>query len=504
MRRSDVDEDDDIRPHPESAGASGRGPAGEHVRSTERRHRESARAEALEELAAGRGWDCRQCGGRNVKARLTCYKCSRAREGTCEQDSSDDVVTEDEDAFRQFSRKPKKRGGRRHPGKGDRKKRSRKKVRRPGFSSRKGRNKKAHAEHGNQLNLVYWGTMLALIPLGYKGVVQIDNVVEDVMGSVSVNTVLLVDKMGSQGVALVETMGLFLRATLMSMFVVFMTWCGWTVSRKCRNKAMHRLHGNMLGEGQRTKKFMTRTGHVFVTEELVLGRNVMKCTCKAFIDLGTECQHIIVARQRWADQPLTGGVASTIGEDRAGGAGETLQAVPILDEVTSPGFSLRSRSAPSRSEYVEVGCLQGLVSKAKELGTGSRNKQPRVASAERDDARGQSSGLVRDDFSSPLATSEGCICNRCSTTFVRNRTPRDRCDLTTFPGLTRLCSIFPGEALWIALWRSRSSRPWIRFTLHTTRRSMTTRILPSSVTIWPCWAPRRIRSSSARSRMRSL
>ncbi|CAJ1403243.1 unnamed protein product [Effrenium voratum] len=120
------------------------------------------------------------------------------------QDSSDDVVTEDEDAFRQFSRKPKKRGGRRHPGKGDRKKRSRKKVR----------------------------------------------------------------------------------------------------------------------------------------------------------------------RQRWADQPLTGGVASTIGEDRAGGAGETLQAVPILDEVTSPGFSL---------------------------------------SAERDDARGQSSGLVRDDFSSPLATSEGAV-----------------------------------------------------------------------------------------------
>ena len=318
-------------------------------------------------------------------------------------------MTEDEDAFRQFSRKPKKRGGRRHPGKGDRKKRSRKKVRRPGFSSRKGRNKKAHAEHGNQLNLVYWGTMLALIPLGYKGVVQIDNVVEDVMGSVSVNTVLLVDKMGSQGVALVETMGLFLRATLMSMFVVFMTWCGWTVSRKCRNKAMHRLHGNMLGEGQRTKKFMTRTGHVFVTEELVLGRNVMKCTCKAFIDLGTECQHIIVPRQRWADQPLTGGVASTIGEDRAGSAGETLQAVPILDEVTSPGFSLRSRSAPSRSEYVEVGCLQGLVSKAKELGTGSRNKQPRVASAERDDACGQSSGLVRDDFSSPLATSEGAV-----------------------------------------------------------------------------------------------
>ena len=313
MRRSNVDEDDDVRPHPESASASGRGPAGEHVWSTERRHRESALAEALEELAAGRGWDCRQCGGRNVKARLTCYKCSRAREGTCEQDSSD------EDVLRQFSRKPKKRGGRRHPGKGDRKKRSRKKVRRPGFSSRKGRNKKAHAEHGNQLNLVYWGTMLALIPLGYKGVVQIDNVVEDVMGSVSVNTVLLVDKMGSQGVALVETMGLFLRATLMSMFVVLMTWCGWTVSRKCRNKAMHRLHGNMLGEGQRTKKFMTRTGHVFVTEELVLGRNVMKCTCKAFIDLGTECQHIIVARQRWADQPLTGGVASTIGEDRAGG-----------------------------------------------------------------------------------------------------------------------------------------------------------------------------------------
>ncbi|CAJ1358892.1 unnamed protein product, partial [Effrenium voratum] len=37
---------------------------------------------------------------------------------------------EDEDVFRQFSRKPKKRGGRRHPGKGDRKKRSRKKVRR--------------------------------------------------------------------------------------------------------------------------------------------------------------------------------------------------------------------------------------------------------------------------------------------------------------------------------------------------------------------------------------
>ena len=290
----------------------------------------------------------------------------------------------------------------------------------------------------------------------------------------------------------------------MSMFVVFMAWCGWTVSRKCRNKAMHRLHGNMLGEGQRTKKFMTRTGHVFVTEELVLGRNVMKCTCKAFIDLGTECQHIIVARQRWADQPLTGGVASTIGEDRAGGAGETLQAVPILDEVTSPGFSLRSRSAPSRSEYVEVGCLQGLVSKAKELGTGISNREWPVRSGMTLAGRVQVWSGTISRVRWQLRRELCCICNRRSTTFVRNRTPRDRCDLTTFPGLTRLCSIFPGEALWIALWRSRSSRPWIRFTLHTTRRSMTTRILPSSVTIWPCWAPCRIRSSSARSRMRSL
>ena len=49
------------------------------------------------------------------------------------------------------------------------------------------------------------------------------------------------------------------------------------------------------------------------------------------------------------------------------------------------------------------------MSKAKELGTGTRNKQPRVASAERDDARRQSSGLVRDDFLSPLATSEGAV-----------------------------------------------------------------------------------------------
>ena len=53
---------------------------------------------------------------------------------------------------------------------------------------------------------------------------------------------------------------------------------------------MHRLHGNMLGEGQRTKKFMTRTG------EVILGWNVMKCTCKAFIDLGTECQQVSLGK----------------------------------------------------------------------------------------------------------------------------------------------------------------------------------------------------------------
>ena len=55
--------------------------------------------------------------------------------------------------------------------------------------------------------------MLALILLGYKEVVQIGSVVEDVMGSVSANAALLVDKMGSQGVALVE-ITVFLRTTL--------------------------------------------------------------------------------------------------------------------------------------------------------------------------------------------------------------------------------------------------------------------------------------------------
>ena len=73
----------------------------------------------MEDLAVGRGWDGRQCGARNVKARLSRFKSSRGREGAREQDSSDDVMTEGEDALRQFSRKPKKRGGRKLPGRGD-------------------------------------------------------------------------------------------------------------------------------------------------------------------------------------------------------------------------------------------------------------------------------------------------------------------------------------------------------------------------------------------------